>query len=172
MNCTKCGNPLETGAAYCGNCGQPVVPTQPVASSNASTEASAAAVATPTSEPINPLPATASPTAENAPTLVQTSPTTQPQPAPNSVVPAYAVPPASVSDKRTVIGLVCGIVSIPACILPIAGIITSITAIVLGAKTMKTKDGKATAALVLGIVGLILAVIVYGINVNEILKKG
>jgi len=61
------------------------------------------------------------------------------------------------NNKLAVAALILGIVSIITWLLPIAGYITTIIAIVLGVKGRKSeKRGMATAGMVLGIVFLII----------------
>ena len=65
------------------------------------------------------------------------------------------------SNGLAITALILGILSIPACCCPIVGIVTSIISIVTGSMGLKNPEGKgmATAGLVLGIIGLILAII-------------
>ncbi|HEY1190100.1 MAG TPA: DUF4190 domain-containing protein [Gemmata sp.] len=60
-----------------------------------------------------------------------------------------------------VTSLVLGILSLPCCLCPLVGIMTSIGAIITGSIGMKNREGKgmAVAGLVMGIIGLVLAII-------------
>ena len=76
----------------------------------------------------------------------------QPQP--------YYQPAQSGSGKATG-ALVCGILAIIFCGLPIVGIVLGIVAIVLASKAVKLsgKDGKTTASKVCGIIGIVFSII-------------
>lgn len=170
MNCTRCGNALDTGAAYCGNCGQPVVPpAQPQPA------APVVAEATPNGQPAANIPvsqpeavATGQVPAQPA-VAVGVPPQTPAQP--SGAVPAYAVPAPGAPRTKSTVGFVLGILSIPGCIIPIVGLGFGIAALVLGSKGMKLKQGLATAALVLGIIGTVLSLIVWIANANRIMKE-
>ena len=63
------------------------------------------------------------------------------------------------SSSAGIIALVCGIVSIVMCWVPLVGLVSAIIGIVFGSKGMKIAQGKgmAIAGLVTGIIGLILS---------------
>ncbi len=86
-----------------------------------------------------------------------------PEPAPYVGSSSYA-PDASQSSGVGVGAMVCGIIGLILCWVPIVGLILSIVAVVLGSKGRKElppdKRGMATAGFVMGIIGLVIAVIV------------
>ena len=63
------------------------------------------------------------------------------------------------SSSAGIIALVCGIVSIVMCWVPLVGLACSIIGIIFGSRGMKNNQGKglAIAGLVTGIIGLILS---------------
>ncbi len=65
------------------------------------------------------------------------------------------------SSSAGITALVCGIVSIVMCWVPLIGLVSAIIGIVFGSKGMKKVQGKgmAIAGLVTGIIGLILSVL-------------
>jgi hypothetical protein len=146
MNCPKCGQPTDPGATFCGNCGQSLQPvaliTQP------------AVFAQPQPLPPQttgmPVAVAPSPVVQNVSPIAQVmvnQPMTPPpaigsfgNPAASAVgasgmAPAYAVQAISTQgsgETRATIGLVLGIIGIPASLIPIAGMICGITGLVLG----------------------------------------
>lgn len=159
MNCSNCGQPLDNGAAFCGNCGQAVqqAPTPAVS---------------PVSAPVNPAQPPAVIQNQAFVPEQQTPVVAQPQiqtPVSQTGLPAYAVlQPEAAHTKKPSISLTLGIVSIIMSFLPIAGLAAGITAIVLSnkAKKITPKNGMATAGLVLGIIGIVFSLIAWGYNIN------
>lgn len=79
--------------------------------------------------------------------------------------PAYAsAQPSEPSSGIAVGALICGIIGLVLCWVPIVGLILSIVAIVLGGKGKRTlpdgKRGMAVAGFILGIIGLVISIIV------------
>lgn len=172
MNCPKCGNEIDPGAAFCGNCGQQLivqstVPVSGPASSLGQAVAAPALQAMPP-QPIAPLPPTPQPVPQPVPVVTPASVRSQPvvspfvQPAPvqqAASMPAYAVPREK-SNAKTIVGFVLGILSIFASIIPILGLGLGITALVLGAMSLNTKKGLAIASMVLGVIAIVLSVLI------------
>lgn len=70
------------------------------------------------------------------------------------------------TSKKSVVSLVGGIISISCCMIPILGIFLGMIAIVYARKGMNSsKRGIAFAGLVLGILGIVLAIIVWILNI-------
>lgn len=178
MNCSQCGNELDPGAAFCGNCGAQL--TQPVAQPVSAAPqaqmptppAQPQAVYASVSQPVPPQPQPPAPQlqppvppapVQPATTVIAASVAPQPLVQPQqlqqaAVMPAYAVPHDSTSAKP-VVGLVLGILAPLLCVIPIVGFGLGIAAMVLGGLSLKLKKGMGIAALVLGGIGIVLAIL-------------
>ncbi len=94
-------------------------------------------------------------------------------PQPQMSAPAQSMPmqlnPAYGNDKLATASLVLGIVSLPASILNVLTLPIPITAIVLGAISLKRKKSFAVAGIVLGVIGIILSavVLVVGLRIEH-----
>lgn len=165
MNCPKCGQPVEAGAAFCGNCGQALT--------------AAPAVAPPT-------PAAQAPTPPGAPIAqvlhnqagLPSSPVNMSTPAAaggmggasTAAIPGYAVakPGANRGETKAIIGLILGVIGLPAAILPILGLILGITGVILG--TMARRQYKhmlSILAIIFSVIAIILSITVWGINIEH-----
>lgn len=168
MNCKNCGLQLDNGAAYCGNCGMavaaPTIDTNLTAAPQPAAPNSLAASPPSQPSPVQPVPAPA--------VVPQPNPVMQPAQPPQHGMQgqpyAYAQPTAG-GNSKGVASLVCGILSIPAAIIPIAGLGLGIAAIIFSGKSKKQApgNGMATAGLVLGIIGIVFGFITWGININD-----
>lgn len=87
---------------------------------------------------------------------------------PSYQAPSYGAASSSESDQSQSSGsgvgaMVCGIIGLVLCWVPIIGLILSIVALALGAKGRKTlpldKRGMATAGFVMGIIGMVIGII-------------
>ena len=162
MNCPKCNQPVEAGAAFCGNCGQALMvpaPWPPVASS---------------APPAEPLPAAVSPVAP----VAQNQPVAAaPVPLQPADVPAYAVaqPAQHIDENKAIMSLIFGIVGIiGALFLALLGLAFGIAGLVTGTMSRSgTKRGLSTAGLVTSSLAILvgLAVWVYAINHDPALHK-
>lgn len=145
MNCPRCGQPVEQGAAFCGNCGQ------------------ALAVASPTPAPVPTTPTVPQPGAPQVPPqatqpVVSAAPAAVAPVVPGSApMPAYAVPHQK-GETKAIIGLISGVLSIPGAILPIAGFVLGITAVVTSSMSMQVKRKLAILGLIFGILGILLSI--------------
>lgn len=135
-------------------------------------EQPATAVGEPQAAPVTePIPAQAVPAA-GQPTQTQPMPPTG-QPVPTQPMPPqgapYAGAPAPAGQPSPTGALVCGILAIVFCFIPIVGIVLGIVAIVLAGKYFKAggTQGQGKAGRICGIVGLVLSIIM--IIVNSIL---
>lgn len=135
-------------------------------------EQPATAVGEPQAAPATePIPAQAVPAA-GQPTQTQPMPPTG-QPVPTQPMPPqgapYAGAPAPAGQPSPTGALVCGILAIVFCFIPIVGIVLGIVAIVLAGKYFKAggTQGQGKAGRICGIVGLVLSIIM--IIVNSIL---
>jgi len=184
MNCSKCGQPLDPGASFCGSCGQPLVQAAPI---------QAQPIINNITQPVAPMPPVAP-----APSITPQTP--QPldqsqqsaatmsqvianqQPVTNNVgfgaplmsaggaIPSYATPATSIDhggEKKAIIGLIFGVVGIPASLIPILGLAFGITGIVLATIAHKKyKHLMTTLAIIFSSISIVLALglWVYGIQ--------
>lgn len=196
MNCPKCNQPVEPGAAFCGNCGQPL-------------QANSAPPATPTVSPPQPAqqaqpvqpqqsaPVVSAPsiTSQNTPQPAQNgSPVAQVManqatapaaPTPNfnspvvgtvgagTNVPAYAMPNTAAAghsgETRAIVGLVVGVIGIPAALLPIIGLILGITGVVLGTTARaKYKHLVSLLAIIFSTLAILASLGIWVYNVQRI----
>jgi len=133
--CTACGKPCPPGASFCPHCGQAIQSwslTGEGAAENQSSEPSATSPSTATAQT----------------TQFQTQPGTTSQPKPVE----------QQSDPMSSVSLIFGILSLPAAILPIVGIPFGLIALTLGLRCRP----QYVPGVVLGIVGLVLSVLVFG----------
>ena len=73
--------------------------------------------------------------------------------------PAGAAPRAEDRSGRALAALILGIISIPAALIAILGLVVGIVAVVLGATARGSRHrGQATAGMVLGAIGIVLAI--------------
>ncbi|PID30318.1 hypothetical protein CSA80_02750 [Candidatus Saccharibacteria bacterium] len=159
MNCTKCNQPLSHGAAFCGNCGQAVAQTAPPTSQT---------------QPVNPQAAQPAVAPQAAPAQPQPVAPAAPPTAGQTAVPPYATQQPSVQPKDATLPLVLGILSLVLWVVPLLGLISSITAIVLAVKAKNVSpngNGVATAALVMGIVGVVFALLAWGANYQDAMDE-
>lgn len=132
-------------------------------------EQPATAVGEPQAAPATePIPAQAVPAA-GQPTQTQPMPPTG-QPVPTQPMPPqgapYAGAPAPAGQPSPTGALVCGILAIVFCFIPIVGIVLGIVAIVLAGKYFKAggTQGQGKAGRICGIVGLVLSIIMIIVN--------
>lgn len=132
-------------------------------------EQPATAVGEPQAAPVTePIPAQAVPAA-GQPTQTQPMPPTG-QPVPTQPMPPqgapYAGAPAPAGQPSPTGALVCGILAIVFCFIPIVGIVLGIVAIVLAGKYFKAggTQGQGKAGRICGIVGLVLSIIMIIVN--------
>lgn len=199
MNCPKCGQPITQGAAFCGNCGQALA--QPVVSSPAPPQAPAQVVqpqqtaqVAPTQPVTTNPPVPQTPAVQNPSTIAQVY-ANQPN-VPTATVsnftppagvgaantmgamPAYAATPINTDEHagevKAIIGLILGVIGIPASIIPILGLILGVTGLVLSTIARSTHKRPLT---IFGIVFSSLAILaalalwVYAIAHDPLLHK-
>ena len=161
--CPHCGEPTEQGAAFCGNCGQPLAIGQ---------TASASFVNNP-----QPLAGQQSPIAQ-----VLENQQSNPVPLPGNMAPAlagvpnmpayakeYADPGARKGEIEATIGLLCGVVAIPAALfIPILALGLGGTGIVLGTiGRSKYKHTLSLMAVILPVIGILAGFAVFGIAASS-----
>jgi hypothetical protein len=126
MNCPRCNESVESGAAFCGNCGQALGFQQPL-------------------PPQPPTPQTNQPVAQFQPPAhagqVFNNAAPNPQAAASNFVPAgapaYALsaPAQHSGETKALLSLILGIIGLLLCIIPIAGLALAITGLILGTLT-------------------------------------
>lgn len=145
---------------------EPTVQVQPVESTAQPSDSYAAAYATADTSAVNTAPvsdATAAPATDTTPApTAQAAPSGTPAPAPTAA--PYAAAPAAApaqSNGKATGALVCGILAILFCGIPIIGIILGVVAIVLATSYLKGGGiaGTAKGGRICGIVGIVLSVI-------------
>ena len=136
MNCPRCANPVDNGAAFCGNCGQPLAPpTQPAAA------------------PMQPTNPAAPPQFVPAPNVAIPGPQTQP-------VPTYAATNAvqQAHDTKSLLSVIFGAIAIPGALIPFIGLVLGVVGLVLGTLSRRaSKKTLSTVGIVLSIVAILLS---------------
>lgn len=178
MICSKCGLEVDAGAAFCGNCGQPVqqVATQPVAQGAApmapaapvlvSAPMGGAAVAQPfpTQNPANVAPAAPQPQP------VMSGPGAAAAALPGQ---AYGLPAAysRPGGGKAIASFVLGIIGLIGWLIPIVGVILGILALVFGTMTTKSSHRNlAIAGIVLGSITVLMSLGAFVYNVQQVAK--
>jgi len=191
MNCIKCGQPLDAGVAFCGNCGTPIaqasVPVQGVTQANP-------AIVAPVAPQVNQVPQPPTPPQPIAQTDANTmTQVLNNQPAQqnsninfgnpvvgavggNNLTPAYATatPGAQKGEKRAIIALIFGILGIPASLIPILGLAFGITGLVLSTTVIsKYKHTVTILAIIFSSLSILTAIglWVYAIQHDPALHK-
>ncbi|MBL8122076.1 hypothetical protein JNM87_04990 [Candidatus Saccharibacteria bacterium] len=183
MNCGKCGQPLDQGAVFCGNCGQqvvlPVQQTTQAPSQNLATTAPVAPASMPAAIPAAPaaVPAVAQPIPASAPlspAVPETAiPPAGPSPAapivPSPAIPAapiYATPAAQSNSSQPLIAMILGILAILTSLLAV-GLLLGIAAVIVGSIGSKKSGsrGMAIAGIVMGSIAIAIVVILFIIGV-------
>jgi hypothetical protein len=159
MNCPKCNQAVEDGAAFCGNCGQPLdVATTPPASPIAQVMQNQLAD-----------PASAQPL--NSPLVVASS---TPQAA---SVPGYAIakPSQHIGESKALLALLCGIAGIAGGLfMALIGLALGVIGLIMGTMSRSsTKRSLSTAGLVMSSLAILvgLATWVYAIKHDPNLQQ-
>lgn len=178
MICSKCGLEIETGAAFCGNCGQPVQAATPQV-------ASVPAAPAPVPSPVPPAPAPMATPAAPAPTAAPTvsAPVAggfaAPQPAvamaaPGMPGPAYGAPAAFAQPGggKAIASFVLGIIGLIAWLIPLFGIIFGVLAMIFGTMSTKSPHRKlAITGIVLASITLLLSLMAFVYNIQTQAKQ-
>lgn len=144
MNCPNCNEPIETGSAFCGNCGQALSPASTSSQSPPALPNNSAELFFPVST-----------TADAA-----------------SRMPGYAIPSASQQRNhlRATMSLVLGLLGIAGAVfIPVAGLVLGIIGIVLATMSMRSiKHSLSRAGLIASIIAVLvgLAAWAYAISNN------
>lgn len=176
MNCPNCGQPIDPGASFCGNCGQSTIPvptTQPQSVTvnpqavmpdqvpNPLPPTSINAYPTvPLPAPVGPIPTSP---ATNSPQVIANQPITPIVGMPmGSPQPAYALPQQQTAqshrgETKAIIGLVVAVLGIPGSLIPILGLALGVTGLVIGTMSRRIKRGIGTASIVIGIIAILLS---------------
>lgn len=147
MLCNFCGTDNEPGAAFCHGCGTPIRQTaqQQLCPGCGAPTPSGMSFCQNCGMPLG-----------GPPIQQPGAPVQQPLP-PNMYNPWYQQPVLPESNGRSVAGMVLGILSLMAWILPLIGYPLSITGLVLSIKgRQQTRGGIAKAGYVMSLIGLIL----------------
>jgi hypothetical protein len=165
MNCPNCGQQVEPGAVFCGNCGQNLqtapAPSQPAAEYVASTPPPVPIA------PITPLaPAYPSPIAQgyqNAASLTPVVPYDSPNPltpaAPGyTQFPGTMAVPAKSGEIIAILAVLAGALGIPGALIPIVGLVLGTASVVLGSLSLKTtKHALGLVGMIIGIIAILLS---------------
>lgn len=177
MNCPTCSQPIENGAAFCGNCGQTLAQApQPTPAPNPSQQPQPTPVAA-----VSPVTQPQQNPASNQIAQVYNNQAAAPPAAPvvgtplaassNTAIPAYAVPAAADhTETKLILSVVCGVLGIVGSLfMPILGLGLGLTSVILATLCAHThKKGLYITGLVLGSLSILtaLAVWVYVIKTN------
>ena len=154
MNCPQCGQPADSGAVFCGNCGaalQPVSAAPPLASGYPQSVVGVSSTAfSPLSSPSAQVPPAAGPV----------------------VVPAYAIGQAHHTDTKLVAALVCGIVGIAAGIfIAVLGLILGIAGLILATTAKQSAKKLKIIAIILSCLAIITGLAVWALVVAQQSKQ-
>jgi hypothetical protein len=161
MNCPRCNEAVEPGAAFCGNCGQPLqqaAPPSPGAVPSDSNQPS------PMAQVLQGSPQSYAPQQLGSPLAAGSGP----------AIPGYATvnPLQHKAETRAMIGLILAVVSVPAAVVPFIGLAIAIVAlaVVLPTRKMLHKKTMATVATVLAVMGLLLSIAAFAYNLTHYKK--
>ena len=176
MNCSKCGQPLDPGASFCGSCGQQLVQTNTGQAQSVVGYVSQPVVPTPPIAPMIPQPPQAiDPNQQSQATMSQVIANQQPSVGSsnfgtpvmsansgyNGAIPSYATPAVPVDhggERLAIIGLIFGVIGIPASLIPIIGLAFGITGIILSTIAHKRyKHLMTTLAIIFSSISIVLA---------------
>jgi len=176
MNCTACGNEINPTDKFCGGCGASIA--QPATNQPASATVAAPTPVQPTPNPVAPAPqASTQQTSQSMQASYQQIANMPATPMPTQIAgagaPAQAIPAAHGGETKAIVGFVLSILGVIGSLIPILGLILGITAVVLGSLSRKSnKRGLATASLVIGIVAIVLSLLLFIINLSQIMSEG
>jgi hypothetical protein len=197
MNCPNCGQTLDAGAVFCGNCGQaiasvsmPPTPVAPVAFSQPVMQQQPAAIVPDQIQPqvVEPVIGAQITPSVTQPTVMPTQQVLQ-NPAPaasfsmpspgfappafatSGSVPAYAmpgqIPTHQKGEVRAIIGLIIAVLALPATLIPILGLALGITGIVLGSLSLHTKKVLGILAMIFGILAVLISLALWGYLISK-----
>jgi hypothetical protein len=171
MDCSRCSQPIESGATFCGNCGQAVPPAQ---SAETVSDSETSEVLSDPSSPLSPSPATAS---DPDPDSDRLSPSSEPlpaSPAPDDETPAlpvYAVanPTQQKNETKAMVGLVLSILGVPGALVPVLGMALGVTGLVLGTTTRATaKKTVSNLSIIFAVIAVLGSTGMYVYSYNKI----
>lgn len=179
MNCPKCNQPIEPGAVFCGNCGQPLQATTTQPTPNP-------APSQPVIEPTDPAnvsqPSSISPmqqvltNQQSAPGVV--SPINFGNPAAavsggSAPVGAIAQPVDRSGETKSIIALLLGVAGIPgALFIPLIGIVFGLAGIILASIARQHyKHALSRIAIFVSALALVVAIVITVIGTERILKS-
>jgi hypothetical protein len=153
VNCPRCSNPVENGAAFCGNCGQALLTQQPPAG--------------PQLVPGTPNP----PAAPNAPQQFVPAPNLAvPGPQTQTAVPSYAVatPAQQAQDTKSLLSVIFGVLGLPFSIIPFIGLIMGVAGLVLGTLSRRSlKKTMSTIGIILSVLAIIASLGMWAYNISK-----
>ncbi|HVO86499.1 MAG TPA: zinc ribbon domain-containing protein [Candidatus Binatia bacterium] len=166
MNCPRCGQPVEAGATFCGNCGQPLAQPSPAQT----VQPTAAPMPMPTPPPVSQtIGGIIPPTSPGQAGVAAAAPMPMPVPTPGAMPmpmpqPAMAPVPvnASAYEKKAMLGLILGVIGIPGAIIPFLGLVLGIIAVILGTIARRQyKHLMSLLAIIFGILAILLSLAAY-----------
>ena len=198
MLCPRCQKTVDPGAAFCGNCGfqlatdpgqqsataeAPVLqaiqpdsaPAEPVMASPTTVEGSSnqepGLISSTQSVPANPQPQLQTPVNLSSPAIQPAS--QQPyQPLQTAMPQSPSLPATSDHSGKAIASFVLGVLGLPACLIPIVGIVFGILAIVFGTLSVRsTRRVFAIIGMSLGILVLLAALFLWVRNTQELVKQ-
>ena len=89
----------------------------------------------------------------------------------NNTSPAYAIPVAinKKAETKVIIGLIVGILSVPAALIPIAGFVLGITGVILSTTSYKNyKHAMTIVAVVFSSIGILLSILAFAYNITHL----
>jgi hypothetical protein len=139
LNCQNCGEEIEPGAAFCGNCGHPVVGT-------------------------NPAPQATTPNITQAP-VAESVPVVQPPQAQPIPAAPYIQPVRQSGETMAIVALIVAVLALPLALFPVFGLILGGVGLALSIQSrIKIKRTLNLVGVVFGCLAIVLSIGVWGLG--------